>query len=370
MDMPIAPGSLLIDQQYISFASLQQHLPDWFNDLSPERQDAVQFCQQWLQGKEQFELQTSGSTGMPKPIKVSRALMEHSARRTAQALQLRPGAYALVCLPLQYIAAKMMLVRALTVQMQAVLIPPAGNPLARQALRNRIDFCALVPFQIEQILQFGESRQQLDQMGTIILGGGAVSPQLVHELQSIKPAVYATYGMTETVSHIALQRLNGPAPDSYFRALGEVTFATDERDCLMIHNHDGQGTVLETNDRVALQNKQQFEWLGRADFVINSGGIKLQPEAIEQKIAVREPKSLSGRKYLMSQLPDQQLGHAVVLVLEGNQLTEPEATALKADLADTLTRYERPKAICYLPQFPMTPTGKLKRAAVAALIKS
>lgn len=360
-------GTVFYGKEQYSFAQISRgDLPEL--SAHEDLEEALLFCQQWLQGAGQFTLQTSGSTGEPKPITVTRELMALSAARTIKAVDLLAGQHALLCLPTRFIAGKMMLVRAMEANMDISIVPPAGNPLRNWESDRPIDFTALIPMQMEQILQEATTREKLTAIDKIILGGGATSEALKRALQDIPSQVYATYGMTETVSHIALQKLNGPDKQESFEALGELTLSQDERDCLIISGYGGPDLI--TNDRVELLDQRHFKWLGRADFVINSGGIKMQPELLEAKAANALKAHLTDRQWLIAARPQQQLGEELVLVIEGHAFGEAEEAAINEALKKALSRFEQPRAIVYLAVLPQTPTGKLKRAEISQLLSA
>lgn len=336
--------------------------------LTEDQQELIHFSQQWLRGQKEFTLQTSGSTGKPKSITVSRSLMEISAARTIAALHLKTGDHALLCLPTRYIAGKMMLVRAMECSMAISIRPASGNPLAGWPETTAIDFTAFIPYQMEQVLANPHTRSLLSHVDKIILGGGATSASLKASLQELKSRVYATYGMTETVSHVALQKLNGEDRQDYFHALGDVRFSQDARNCLIIEGYGGPPLI--SNDVVELPDPYRFRWKGRADFVINSGGIKLQPETIETTLAAALPALSQRGRWLLSSRPHAQLGEELVLVVEGTEETAlPEATIMAAS-KKALSRYEQPRAIVYMERFPLTPTGKVKRAEIKRWLNS
>jgi O-succinylbenzoic acid--CoA ligase len=241
--------------------------------LSDYERRVLQFCQQWLAGQETFTLQTSGSTGQPKAIQLTRAQMITSAHWTGEALGLRPGDRALVCLSVAYIAGMMMLVRGFELGLQVTVIEPMSRPLAHFPPTVRFDFTAMVPLQLHETLR-GTPHESviLDHMKAVLIGGAPISLALEEYSQRVQAPLYHTYGMTETVSHIALRRFNGPQRSDYFLPFDEVRLGKDARGCLTITSALTRGETLQTNDLVALQTDGSFRWLGRIDNVINSGG--------------------------------------------------------------------------------------------------
>ena len=282
----------------------------------------LQFCQQWLSGQETFTLQTSGSTGRPKTIPLTRAQMITSAQCTGRALGLQPGDRALVCLSVAYIAGMMMLVRGFELGLHLTVIDPVSRPLAHCAPAVRFDFTAMVPLQLHATLH-GDPHEGaiLDAMKAVLIGGAPVSLALEEQLQRVQASLYHTYGMTETVSHIALRRLNGPQRSDRFIAFDEVRLGLDARGCLTITSALTRGETLATNDLVELHADGSFRWLGRVDNVINSGGVKVHIEQVERALEAWLLHYREGvyaeRRFFVGPLEHARLGHAVVAVIEG-----------------------------------------------------
>jgi O-succinylbenzoic acid--CoA ligase len=99
--------------------------------------------------------------------------------------------------------------------------------------------------------------------------------------------------------------------------------------------------------------------LGRVDNLINSGGIKFNPEQLEAKLATVIPD----QRFFIAGLADEKLGQKLVLVIESNGLTKEELAQLQCHIATVFDKYERPKALYVLPSFQETPTGKIRRDA-------
>ncbi len=338
----------------------------YINEVESSLVVALKFAWQWLRGKSQFEQLTSGSTGLPKTITIHREQMIASAQMTVSKLELNQHDSSLLCLSAEYIGGKMMVVRSLLANMDLVLIRPTSNLLPY--LPFLPTFTALVPLQIQTLLEEGAS-EQLNRMKAIIIGGAPVSSSLEKQIStSLTTSVYSTYGMTETVSHIALRQLSPPNARAYFEVLGSTQIVTDERGCLKIRGKVTRGKWLTTNDLVEIKSNHQFRWLGRYDSVINSGGVKVVPEEIEKVLEpILRKQNFTGR-YLVSSLPDKKFGERVILLIEGDAISgEVEKTILK-EAAQQLSPYQLPKAIHYLPQFAETSTGKLQRGRSQALL--
>ncbi len=323
---------------------------------------ALQFSRAWLRGDELFHLQTSGSTGIPKPITVGRRQMLASIHGTAAALQLYGRQSALVCLNPAYIAGIMMLARGWEIGLQMHLVAPSSRPLQNFIAETGFDFVAMVPLQLQQSLENEPDKSVLDHCGKVIIGGAAMSAELEQAAQQTYAAVYATFGMTETVSHIALRRVNGSSPETLYRLLPGITAQTDERGCLMLKGEVTDNQWVYTNDVVTFTQSDRFRFEGRADFVINSGGVKILPEQLEQEIQRLQLPELSGKRFIISSLPDERLGERVVLVVETN--TELSATYLLQYFKEKLPRYHVPKDVFQLSTFPETKTGKIDRKKI------
>jgi len=296
------------------------------------------FLLDWFDSKSYIEIETSGSTGEPKIISISKQAMVDSALATGDFFDLQPGNKALQCLPVKYVAGRMMLVRAMILGLDLEFVAPSSNPLENNEID--FDFVAMVPLQAQN------SISQLKKVKKLIIGGAAVNKNLEKQLLKLPTIVYETYGMTETITHIAARKLGEKA----FTVLPYVTVSYDDRNCLVIHAPRISPEVIITNDIVELVNENQFIFLGRMDNVINSGGIKLIPEQIEQKLV-----SKISQRFFIASKPDDELGEKVVLVIEGEKF-EPDSS-----IYESLDKYEKPKEIIFIPKFLDTVTGKILR---------
>ncbi len=301
------------------------------------------FLLDWLDEKDYIKVMTSGSTGQPKTIKLSKQAMVNSCIATGNYLKLKPGYTALHCLPANFIAGKMMLVRAMILGLEMDLVEPTSQPIFDYD--KVYHFTAMLPMQLQSTLSY------LHNVKTIIVGGSSVSKHLIDLTQPLKPKVYATYGMTETATHIALKPLNNQLQEAYFRVLPKVSISQDERGCLVIDAPKVSKEKIITNDLVKLHSPTEFEWLGRIDNVINSGGVKLFPEQIEEKLKGKIPN-----QFFIASEPDAMLGEQLILVLES------DSNILDASIFDGLDKFEIPKKIYAISKFKMTSTGKIKRA--------
>ncbi len=327
-------------------------LPAW-------KKSCYQFIQDWLAEEESIEVQTSGSTGTPKRIRLEKARMINSANMTGRYFNFSAGQKALLCLPCDYIAGKMMVVRAFVWGLDLHLVAPAGNPMSSNT--EQFKFVAMVPMQVTKVLE--ESPKQLDQIKQLIIGGGKVGQTLYKALQPLTTQCFATYGMTETITHIAIQKLNGTAKSDYFEALPAIQLSLDQRNCLVIDAPNVAVERVVTNDIVQLE-KNKFIWLGRFDNVINSGGVKVFPEQIEKKL-----EKIVKVRFFISYLLDEKLGQKVILILEDNSWNESQVTDFQLKMKDVLSKYELPKSIYFVNYFAETPTGKIQRNRTKALLK-
>lgn len=325
------------------------------NPTSEFEKNAFEFIQQWQKGQQSFELNTSGSTGTPKPIVIHRDQMIASANATIKALALKTDENALLCMNSAFIGGKMMIVRALIHKMNLVLVEPVGDPL--NELTDEVQFTAMVPLQVYNSLQNEGSYEKLMKFRTLLIGGGAVDRRLQDKIQKLETKVYSSYGMTETVSHIALKQLNGIEKDKSFRVLDGIKINTDDRDCLIINGSVTRNKDITTNDIVEIKGHNSFEWIGRADNVINTGGIKIQSEVLEAKIQSLLTKKGLNNAFFVIGKSDEKLGQRIELFIEADKVIE----GIKETLEAGLNKFERPKQINYREQFALTPTGKIDK---------
>jgi o-succinylbenzoate---CoA ligase len=321
------------------------------------------FIKQWKSDIDYFALQTSGSTGKPKQIRVSRQSMVRSAKLTGQVLDLKKGDTALLCMPLEFVAGRMMLIRALVLGLNLVVVKPTSNPLKELSSETFIDFAAMTPMQVQETLKESETFKKLRQIKKLIIGGAPVSRQLENELQQLPGDIFETYGMTETLTHIALRIINGSKRSEFFSVLPGIKISTDNRGCLIIHAPHLDEPEVITNDLVEIISPTQFRWLGRADNVINSGGIKIFPEQLEKKL-----QNLIKERFILTGIPDGKLGEKLVLVIETSNPGRFET--LTELLSETLGSYEKPRELIFLEKFPETSTGKIMRREIQKLLKA
>ena len=311
-----------------------------------------EFLAEWHNDSPTVLVHTSGSTGEPKPMWVEKRRMEASARMTCDFLGLKEGDTALLCMSLDYIAGKMMVVRSLVRGLRLIAVEPSGHP----TWEGDVAFAAMVPMQVFNLLQTPDGCQRLKQIQHLLIGGGAIDETMARVLADFPHQVWSTYGMTETLSHIALRRLNGPDATEWYTPMPGISLSLSDEGCLRIDApalHEG---MLVTNDIVELAPDGRFRVLGRKDNVVCSGGIKIQMEEVERLLRphLREP-------YLISKRRDEKFGEAVVL------LTEGDAMKAEAVCRQVLPKYWQPRDYVSVAHIPMTETGKPARKQAEAL---
>ncbi len=359
--IPEIHESFSINTYSLNREELERFAYNFIKEGEVYEQEIGNFLLDWLNNKDYIVVQTSGSTGKPKKIKIYKKHMINSAKATGQFFKIEAGTTALLCLPANYIAGKMMLVRAMVLGWKIDLVPPKTNPL--DTVYKQYDFCAMVPLQLDNSLN------RLHLIKKLIVGGGIVSENLKELIQGVKTKVFETYGMTETVTHIAARRINPKKKDRkdarFFKALPNITLTIDNRSCLTIKAPQLNEETIITNDVIELKTYKKFLWKGRYDNVINSGGVKLYPEEIETKLQL-----LIGHRFFITSLPDDALGEKVVLIIERDYNKIAYLTIKNAiSTLKTLSKYEIPKEIFFLPQFIETDNGKVQRTKTLALVK-
>ncbi|MGM9691935.1 MAG: enolase C-terminal domain-like protein [Alloprevotella sp.] len=319
-------------------------------------QELNEFAAEWHNPCPTLRVHTSGSTGTPKEIVVEKDRMRASALATCRFLGLHAGQTALLCLPLRYIAGKMLAVRAFECGLHLVPVAPCANPLKH--LHEAPHFAAMTPMQVYECLQLPHSRSLLRRIKCLIIGGGAVSKELEGDLRTFPNGIWSTYGMTETLSHIALRRLSGKEAATAYTALPGVHIATAPDGRLRIDAPAICPTPLTTNDIAEILPDGSFKILGRTDNIICSGGLKFQLEALEEKLA---PLPVP---FLLTAIPDARLGQALALIYEG---ADADTALLLRLCRERLARHEQPRHILRAARLPRTETGKPARKEAARL---
>ena len=312
-----------------------------------------EFLEEWNNPSPYVHVKTSGSTGAPKPMLVEKQRMLNSARITCDFLGLRPGDTALLCMSLDYIAGKMMVVRSLERGLKLTTVEPSGHPLSTSNLPPSTfhipHFTAMVPLQVYNTLQVPEERERLKKIKHLIIGGGAIDDSLAAELKDFPNNIWSTYGMTETLSHIALRRLNGPEASEWYTPFPSVHLSLSDEGCLIIDAPEVCPEPLITND-IAELSTRQFRILGRKDNVICSGGLKIQAEELERQL-----RPHMSAPFVISKRADEKFGEVVVLITEGSP------SDARTICERVLPKYHQPKAYLHLDQIPLTETGKIAR---------
>jgi O-succinylbenzoic acid--CoA ligase len=314
------------------------------------------FIRNWLNPSiVTIKVTTSGSTGVPKVIEHGKGAMLNSTRMTCDALQLKQGNKVLLCLPADKISGMMIIVRSIWAKMDLYCIRPSVNPLRDIPDTVKFDFAAFTPMQLFDITSDEKKRERIEKIKKVIIGGEEIPALLLESLLQMKNQAYATFAMTETVSHIALRRLNGTNPENQFTTLSGIKVSADERGCLIIHAPELGIRNLVTNDEVYLVSSTQFNWLGRKDNLINSGGLKIFPEQIEEQL-----KPVLEIPFFITAIPSARSGQEVAIAVESKNFGRSEANNLKK-LFISLSKIQCPKAILTIPHFIRTDNGKIRR---------
>jgi o-succinylbenzoate---CoA ligase len=338
-------------EELLSFAHAklnEKDLGDWEKDL-------YAFIFNWFSSENEITIKTSGSTGNPKEIRFTKAQMICSAQRTLEYFQVQAGENVLLCLPVKYIAGMMMVVRAFAGRLNLITLAP--QKLQLEEISGNIDFASLVPLQIEKII---DKKQDLNKLKKILVGGTSIGPKLLEKLNGFyKGQAWETYGMTETLTHVAVRKITGSNPSLSYTGLPGITFSTDERGCLSISDPYLQAEPVQTNDCVDLISNTQFRLLGRFDNIINSGGIKIRPEELERELAF-----YIKNKFCISSIADEKLGEQVVLLVEKGTDLQTVEKGIKS-----LDTYKQPKKTIELEQFPVTRNGKTDHPALKRMLR-
>ena len=320
-----------------------------------------EFLAQWNDTSDVIEVHTSGSTGKPKRLLVEKRRMVNSARITCDFLGLKEGDSALLCMPLDYIAGKMVVVRSLVSHLHLISVTPSSHPL--KDVTQPIDFAAMVPLQVYSSLQEPAERERLMSIRHLIIGGGAIDDSLESQLQQFPNAVWSTYGMTETLSHIALRRISGENSSLWYSPLDGVDVSLSSDSCLEIYAPQVNPEKLHTNDIAELRTlpdgSKEFRILGRKDNVIDSGGIKIQAEEVERLL---RPHLSCG--FMITKVSDARLGEAVTILIESD-----DAYLALSICKHVLPKHWVPRHVLPISHIPLTETGKPARAEAEALAK-
>ncbi|MGL1889160.1 MAG: AMP-binding protein [Reichenbachiella sp.] len=313
----------------------------------------VDFLLQWDQGSDLFEFKSSGSTGTPKTISIKRSQIEASIKATASHLDLQATDHVLLCLSPEYIASIMMAARALYLDMDLWIINANSNPLNK--VKSKIDFASFVPFQIYKMIGDG-SIALLKKIRNVLIGGAPLEDWAIKILASYPNNIYLTYGMTETVSHVALRQISGTKTQENYEFVSGIEAGKDDRECLWLKGEVTCQEILQTNDMVDINERNGFRWLGRYDNIINSGGIKINPETIDKIIS----EILLEQNYFVGSIHDSTLGEKLILLIEG-VIDQSTFKRIQNNITQQLSKHHSPKSYHCLASFLYTASGKIKR---------
>ena len=330
--------------------SKQDILNNLFLNKDKWAEEIYLFLEEWWSENNVITVNTSGSTGEPKEIELQKDRVVNSAKMTGEFFDLKKNSNALLCMSPKYIAGKLMIVRSIVWKMNLICIEPTSTPMNSIGSSVHIDFAAMVP------LQFKNSISELnkERIRKLLVGGGTIDRSLEDNIRNVSTEVYSSYGMTETITHIAIKKLNGDKVDENYIALEGVDINVDSRNCLVINANKIAKEEVVTNDIVELLDSKRFNWIGRYDSIINSGGIKITPENIEKILY----EFISSPFYITSK-EDEVLGEKIVLVLEGNE-ENIDLNLLKSKLP----KYHVPREVIYMSKFDRTDTGKILRKKI------
>ena len=346
---------------FISFCRI--HLD--VNDFEDWRQQIFGFFTEWHNSSDFITVKTSGSTGEPKLISIEKKHAVISAKATLKFLDIQPGGLVWLCLSANYIAGKMMIVRALVGGLDLWISKPESLPTFPGA--NKIALAALVPLQLSNLVEKKDGLSLIDKtIHSVLIGGGALPKMLEDSLRQLTHAcLWHTYGMTETISHIALRKVNGNEASSTFSALPGVKIEKNKTGNLVVEYQDIGITNLYTNDLVTLFADGTFSIDGRTDFIINSGSIKINPVLLEKKLEGHLPCP-----FFITGLPDLHLGEKAVLCLENSGELLPKICELWKIIEGLVSKPEIPREIHFLEHFVRSENGKLKRDSTAILLNT
>ncbi len=329
---------------------------EWLKSVYAEttwQKEIVDFVELWCSSATSFAIHTSGSTGTPKVVEHLRYELVQSALRTNYFFKLDHTSVFFLCLPFQHVGGRMMLIRAMLAKAKLICVAPSANPLQCIKLNEPITFAAFTPMQCFEMMKEEQSAILFSSIQKVIIGGGKISDALLTLLNDMPNAIYETFGMTETISHIALRSI-APIKENYFQCLEGISVATNQDSLLHIRVEHQE--AISTNDVVEIIDSKRFRWLGRQDEVINTGGIKVFAHQIESKLQAQFTVP-----FFITDVADDKFGQRVVLVLQSQEMAE----SLAKSSFETLLNYERPKSIFVLKQFDFSPLGKLlKKSSV------
>ncbi len=336
-------GKTYTAQDLIEKSQYSSNRENWENEY-------WEFIASWLNEDDYILVFTSGSTGKPKQIRLSKEKMLVSARMTVSFFGLAKGDSALLCLSPRHIGGMMMIVRAFYAQLDLHILAPSANPL--MDCSEKFKFAAFVPYQVSTILR--ETSDKLKNIDQILIGGGEVSMTLEKSLEALKLNIYSSFGMTETISHFALRKIG---EDKNYICLPDISITQSSIGSMIVHAPQLQDEAIHTRDLIELNSSCSFVWLGRSDFAIESGGSKIIPEQIEEKL-----RPFIKERFFISSLKHKQLNNQIILIIEG------VSHELNQKIFDDLDKYHRPKQVFFIQQFKAAANGKIDRIASKKLL--
>lgn len=327
------------------------------SDKTPKwEKEIYHFILDWISPLELLPVQTSGSTGLPKSLEIPKEFIEASAKASVNFMELEKGKVAFLCLPVQFIAGKLMVVRAFVGGLDLHYTEPSSLPDTSDI--KEIEFAGMIPMQVTKMLESANGEEELKKIKKLIIGGSFVPSGLEARLRNFPNKIWATYGMTETITHVALRRLNGEEASEWYTPFPTVSLRMDERGCAVIDAPYIDVKGLVSNDIIKLGPDGKFKVLGRIDNVVMSGGLLLHPELIEKKIY-----AVIDNDFFVAGMHDHELGERLVLFVEDPEKKLAETNNELMDVVrERLTGYEVPKNIVFMEKFMRTGNGKILRA--------
>jgi len=339
---------MIINGTSYDLATLKQEAAKWTRSTGWEA-DIWQFMHQWLDDSDSLTLMTSGSTGTPKKLEMPKRSMRASAAQTCAALKLSKDNHFFLCIPAKYVGGKMMIVRALEIGASISWTTPSSLPIFQDGF-SQADFTAMIPLQVSRLID--ELGNTMSTFGKIIIGGAPLSNQLEQRLRRLNLPIWQTFGMTETASHIALRKVSDENASDIFTTLNGVSVYATPSGTLGIEAKYVSSNSIETNDLVEVISPTSFRWLGRADNVINSGGLKIIPEVIETTMS-----AVLKTEFFIHSVVDEALGQRLILCIEGEQSMGNIHLACQ----EIENKNKRPKEAWFVAKFSRTETGKVRR---------
>ena len=368
MESKTQPGKLLwLNGKIIFFDDILSKKPEDLGVSGSFELDTIRVIREWVSGRKSFEIRSSGSTGRIKKFRISREKLQSSANLTIQSLGLKEGMRAVLCLNPIYTAGFLFLIRSLIGKFNLYAVTPSALPLSDLPDQTLIDFISLVPNQLYEIIHKTDFNRWFGHESTILVGGAPVPAALQRQIEYLPGRIYHTFGMAETLSHIALKKLNGNDRTESFETLRSVTVKADERNCLIISAPHLSSRAIHTQDVIQIIDTRHFLWKGRLDSIINTGGYKIHIEELENEIEKIFNEVSIPNNFMIAPTPDPKLGERIVLLVEGKP-AKPDEHLLSEILKAQLDKYHNPKQIFILEEFLYTESRKIDRIRTRALI--